>query len=328
MTITISQQSFSELMEEAEETAQHDPYDPLDVTWRYPKQLGQGYYRNIELRPGLDIEVCNIRLRDRLILNSLENRNCLEYHFHLFGQHKDKYTMVGDKEYAIYGSGCKSKKKTDAPEQKALEVTIFIEPEIFQSFFSNSTEQLTPELQQLIRPIEQECYTRVATLTPIMENVLWQILQCPYRGFAKRMYLEAKAFEIVSLVLEKEIEMQTGNLEHRTLKPGTVERIYQAKAFLLKNLHDPPSLITLAEQVNLSDYTLKRGFRELFGKTIFGYLHDYRLEQARQLLETGEMNVTEVAQAVGFASRSYFATAFKKKFGCNPKNYQKHKNSF
>ncbi|NJP20298.1 MAG: helix-turn-helix transcriptional regulator [Hydrococcus sp. CRU_1_1] len=326
MTITISQQSFWELMEEAEETAQHDPCDPLDVTWKYPKQLGYGYYRNIELRPGLEIEICNIRLRDRVILNCPENYNCLEYHFHLFGQHEDKYATVIDKEYAIYGSGCTSKGKIDGAEQKALEVVIYIEPKIFQSFFSNSTEQLTTELQPLVRPIEEECYTRVATLTPTMQNILWQILKCPYLGFTKRMYLEAKAFELVSLALEREIEMRRSERRvSQSLKPGTVERIYQAKTFLLQNLHNPPSLVTLAQQVNLSDYTLKRGFRQVFGKTVFGYLHDYRLEQARQLLESGDMNVTEVGQAVGFASRSYFASAFKKKFGHNPKDYQQHK---
>ncbi|MBW4442399.1 MAG: helix-turn-helix transcriptional regulator [Plectolyngbya sp. WJT66-NPBG17] len=51
-------------------------------------------------------------------------------------------------------------------------------------------------------------------------------------------------------------------------------------------------------------------------------MHDYRLEQAQQLLASGEMNVSEVASATGFESRSYFSIAFRKKFGMNPKDYQ------
>jgi AraC-like DNA-binding protein len=203
-----------------------------------------------------------------------------------------------------------------------------VRPETLYTFLSSSIEQLSIELQPLVRPIEQELYTRVAKLAPMMQNILWQILRCPYQGIAKRMYLEAKALELVSLAVQQEIELQKRDRACQSLKPETIERIYQAKTILLHNLHDPPSLLTLARQVNLSDRTLKRGFHELFGKTVFGYLHDYRLEQARQLLETGEMNVTEVAQAVGFASRSYFATAFKKKFGHNPKDYQKYKRFF
>ncbi|MEH2466211.1 helix-turn-helix domain-containing protein [Nostoc sp.] len=51
--------------------------------------------------------------------------------------------------------------------------------------------------------------------------------------------------------------------------------------------------------VKLNEYALKRGFLQVFGKPLFAYLHDYRLEQARQLLETGEMKVSEVAQKIG-----------------------------
>lgn len=176
-----------------------------------------------------------------------------------------------------------------------------------------------------------------------METVLWQILGCPYRGITKRMYLESKALELASLVLEQGSEIQTGNyatshgdalVTHRLsdrdiqpLNPRTLERIYYARTLLLQNLHNPPSLVNLAQQAKLNEYTLKRGFHQVFGTTVFGYLHDYRLEQARQLLEAGNMKVVKVAETVGKARRSYFATAFKKKFGRNPKNYQQHKGS-
>lgn len=154
------------------------------------------------------------------------------------------------------------------------------------------------------------------------------------------MYLESKALELASLVLEQESEIQMsgcatsrkdalanyklGDRYIQPLNPRTLEQIHYARTLLLRNLHSPPSLVDLARQANLNEYNLKRGFRQVFGTTVFGYLHDYRLEQARQLLETGNMNVVKVAQTVGFASRSYFATAFKKKFGLNPKDYQQY----
>ncbi|WP_026100348.1 AraC family transcriptional regulator [Fortiea contorta] len=324
MTITMSHQAYRELWQEIEETSQHcDPSDPLDVIWKYPKQIGQGYIRCIELRAGLEIEIFDCCLRDRLILEIPEHLNWLKYHFHLFGQHEDKYTIVGNKEYAVYGSGFAPKDRNDGPEQQALEVTVFIHPDILHSFISNSTGQLPTALQQLIRPMEQECYTRVATVTPAIEAVLWQIVRCPYLGIPKRMFLESKALELVSMMLDEEIEINTGDRPiTQPLKPGTIDRIHYAQSLLQKNLHNPPSLVDLARQAKLNECTLKRGFRQVFGTTVFGYLHDYRLEQARQLLEIGDKKVTDVAETVGFASRSYFATAFKKKFGLNPKDYQ------
>ncbi|WP_169267182.1 helix-turn-helix transcriptional regulator [Brasilonema octagenarum] len=330
MTITITHQAYKDLWEKIKETTRHcDPSDPLDVIWKYPQQLGHGYIRCIELREGLEVEIFDCRLRNRLILELPERLDWLKFHFHLFGQHEDKHTNVGNKEYAVYGSGLAPKERNDGPEQRALEVTVLIHPDTLCSFISNPTGQLPTGLQQLIRPIEQECYTRVATVTSAMETVLWQILRCPYRGIPKRIFLESKALELVSLVLDQEIEIHTG--DDRTiiqpLKPGTLDRIHYAQTLLQKNLHNPPSLVNLAQQAKLNECTLKRGFRQVFGTTVFGYLHNYRLEQARQLLAIGDMKVAEVAETVGFASRSYFAISFKKKFGLNPKDYQQQNGS-
>jgi hypothetical protein len=124
MTITISEQSYWEL-EEAIETTQYDPCDPLDIMWSIPKQLGRGYYRHIELRSGLELEICNIRQRDRVIVETPETPNgLLAFHFHILGQHQDKYTQVGNNEYAIYGSGLALKQAFESSAQKALEVEV------------------------------------------------------------------------------------------------------------------------------------------------------------------------------------------------------------
>jgi AraC family transcriptional regulator, transcriptional activator of the genes for pyochelin and ferripyochelin receptors len=86
-------------------------------------------------------------------------------------------------------------------------------------------------------------------------------------------------------------------------------------------MDEPPSLLTLARQVGLNDFKLKRGFRQVFGTTVFGYLHEHRMERARQLLEERRLNVTAVACTVGYANPSHFAGAFKRKFGVNPSAY-------
>jgi AraC-like DNA-binding protein len=81
----------------------------------------------------------------------------------------------------------------------------------------------------------------------------------------------------------------------------------------------------IALLVGINDCKLKAGFRQVFGTTVFGYLHNCRMERSRQLLEAGEMTVTEAAQAVGFVSRGHFAAAFKRRFGVNPSVYIAHK---
>ncbi|MHC5828351.1 MAG: helix-turn-helix transcriptional regulator, partial [Nostoc sp.] len=123
-----------------------------------------------------------------------------------------------------------------------------------------------------------------------MQVAVQQILQCPYQGVTKRMYLESKVWELVALIIQQEIQIHQGSLEIYALRASEVDRVYHAKEILLKHHDNPPSLIQLARQAGLNDRKLKQGFRQVFGTTVFGYLHQYRMELAHKLLIQGNMN--------------------------------------
>lgn len=325
MTITLSQQAFDELFQETVEPDQHpDPDDLLDVVYKYPRRLGQGYWRRIQLRQGLELIIGNLQMRDRMIiLQPEEEHDWLEYHFHFSGEHHDQYRTVGGGEYSFVGSGLDPKQTSDCSDKNSfLEVNILMQPESLYSFAANQQGQLPQALQPWIRQSHQTYYCRCGTATPAMQTVTRQIIQCPYLGIAKRLYLEGKALELIGMLVAQEIKIKDGNNHLYTLKSDVVERTYHARDILVKRLSNPPSFMELSRAVGLNDYLLKQGFRQVFGTTAFSYLHHYRLEQARQLLETGDMKVSEIANIVGFFSHSYFTTAFRKKFGFCPKQYQ------
>jgi AraC-like DNA-binding protein len=327
LKITIPLEGFDDLHDETvEQCYQLDPDDELDMVHPTPMLLGDGYSRTIILREGLELWIDNFRWHNRLLITRPERESWLDFHFHLCGQHKDKYTEVGDNQYALYGSGIAPKDIIDSVDSHyILEITISIQPQVLHSFIGNFQGQLPAQFSHLIRQPDQEHYTRCASITPMMERMLWQILRCPYQGITKRMCLQGKVLEVVALVLEQETEIYKGRIQAINLEPERRDRIYHAREILLQNLAHPLSLGELARQAGLNECTLKREFRQVFGKTVFSYLHDYRLEQARQLLETEDINTTEVSRLVGFANRGYFAAAFRDKFGLNPKEYKKQR---
>ncbi|MEH2275569.1 MAG: hypothetical protein V7K40_12485 [Nostoc sp.] len=150
MTITISEKAFDELFEETVEPCQYpDPNDVLDVVYKYPQQLGQGYWRNIQLRQGLELEIGNFQMRDRIIKTHPEQeRKWLEYHFHFSGEHGDEYKTVCAGEYLFLGSGLTPKRTTDHLNKNSfLEVSIRMLPESLYSFAANQDGQLPQVLQ-------------------------------------------------------------------------------------------------------------------------------------------------------------------------------------
>ncbi|ASC71754.1 AraC-type DNA binding domain protein [Halomicronema hongdechloris C2206] len=148
---------------------------------------------------------------------------------------------------------------------------------------------------------------------------LQQILNCPYEGWTRQLYLEGKVLELIALQTHQYCQAAPIVPSGVSLKPAQIEQIHAAADLLERYLDDSPSLLQLARWVGLNDCTLKRGFKQVFGTTVFGYLRQRRLEQARELLLEQEMSVTEAATAVGYTHVGHFAAAFKRAFGVSPR---------
>lgn len=337
MTITISQRAYRELMSESESVDSSLPKDRLDLAMPYPEQLGRGHHGSIELREGLDLCIAHYRLHDDVLIQLPERPHLLEYTFKIAAD-AGRWSKTNSRglsstsslgSYFIWGSGlAPAETHLDQATSSVFEINVHIEPAVFQTFAGVSSDLASAKLSHLVRPVDQRYYQRSDAMTPAMQMVIHQLLHCPFQGVTRKMYLESKVWELMTLLIEQEQHLSQHAPRLPSLKPDDIERIYQAKEILMKQMNQPPSLLDLARQVGLNDCTLKRGFRQVFGKTAFGYLHDYRLEHARQLLHDRHLNVSEVARAIGFANRSYFAAAFRKKFGVSPKHYlAQHKNS-
>ena len=323
MTITLSQHDYWALLQETEKQNASSA-DEFDTTWNYPDQLGQGYWREIRLREGMELAIAHCQLHNSITIQLPEREHPIEYAFHLSGGYKNQRNSSRAGQYFLYGSGLAPAELTEWSDPEQIEVSVHIDPALFTAWLSQTSSSIPQELQHLVKPSPQIYYVGSGTTTGVMQTALQQILQCPFQGITKRMYLESKVWELMALLVEQELkrhETTKSTYSTHSLKPDDVERIHQAKDVLLQSLDNPPSLIELARQVGLNDCTLKRGFRQVFGTTTFGYLHNYRLEQARQLLEERQLNISEIAQAIGFANRSYFAAAFRKKFGVTPREY-------
>ena len=194
-------------------------------------------------------------------------------------------------------------------------IQIGVRPELVRALSKDSSDPSQLFLQQIFSNNQTGFQWLTANITPAMTIALQQILQCPYQGITKRLYLESKALELITLQLTQLSEDQPA----ASLKLDDIDRIHLARDILIRNLDDPPSLLSLAKQAGINSFKLKQGFRQVFNTTVFGYLYAYRMEEARRLLGLGELSVTQVAQTIGYSHPGKFAAAFKKKFGITPK---------
>ncbi|MFC4323724.1 AraC family transcriptional regulator [Litchfieldia salsa] len=91
------------------------------------------------------------------------------------------------------------------------------------------------------------------------------------------------------------------------------------------NLHldEKLALDFLAKEVGYSEYHLSRKFKQEMGCSIIDYIQNVRLEKAKYLLTTTNKNIEELSLDLGFGSRSYFTSIFRKNTGETPSEYRK-----
>ena len=96
------------------------------------------------------------------------------------------------------------------------------------------------------------------------------------------------------------------------------EKIIKAREVLLQHIGEPISIKALSRKVAINECYLKKGFKEIFGTTIFDFYQSQRMEHAKSLLYEKGLSVTEVSLLLGYSSISHFSTAFKKHTGIKP----------
>jgi len=327
MSQTISIEKKNELFENFQKTGFANHTDGFKTIAEFPQAIGKRFVQEIDIRPGLQLMIRDLQARENLVEKFEVEDSPLGIGFCLSGniqntvsQGKTRKQRIVSKRGESYVSF--SPKSLVTVEYLAVQpvftIGIFIDQPALNIFLEGQPESIPYDFKKIMDGSSENFYNRIGSMTASMQMAVHQLLNCPYLGQLKQMYFESKVVEIITHILAQLVFADSKPRSYFTLRPDTVERIREARDIVGCNLQNPFSLLELARQVGINDCDLKRGFRQMFGTTVFGHLLTQRMEQARRLLQEGKMNVTEVAYEVGYSSLSQFTRAFKKQFGAKP----------
>ncbi len=160
---------------------------------------------------------------------------------------------------------------------------------------------------------------------PAIHQVIDQILYHRYAGDLQRLFLLSKSIEL--LVCCAEACEQAARIQRTSTflrSTADKEKIIAARDLVNARIDSPPSLSEVARTVGLNEYKLKRGFKETFQTTVFGYLTAQRLQLARRYLLDTQKTAAEIAFELGYSTPQHFNNAFRKYFGHTPDSVRKN----
>ncbi len=135
-------------------------------------------------------------------------------------------------------------------------------------------------------------------------------------------YQKIKVLELLLYLTKMEFTPQNKLVEYQFELTETIRKIHDQ---LLQHMEQRITIEELSKQYLINQTTLKNVFKSVYGTSIAAHIKEHRMRQAAYMLTKSNMNIAEIAQAVGYDSQSKFTTAFKAYFKVLPREYRKNK---
>lgn len=299
-------------------------YNELDESFVYNDDYVSGTLKFFRINPDLILTTCSNRVSSTHIVNEQIACDYFIFFFMLEGglnnySFEQPAPFEGGRGALYY---LNSYGRLAFPEQeKNRFLTLIVSPAyLFDRILRGG--ELNPEaLISLEREYRASTLIANSTYDITTRTILEQIVNCPFEGGIKRLYLEGKVMELLATYFNALCRGSSPLPSEERLNRQDVERLKALKELLGSAFDRPLTLNKLAREAGLNEFKLKQGFKKLFGTTVFNHIRELRMQHALQLMLDGESNIGEISARVGYSNPSNFSRNFKKRFGLNPRDY-------
>lgn len=159
----------------------------------------------------------------------------------------------------------------------------------------------------------------------MLKPITAEKLDCSIRSAVESIVLEEKQkyyAEYGEKIVGIGSKFGTGNEDDQEIHSNR-DRIKKVEQYILEHISEDMTVAELAEYIYISTNHLTRLFKKETGKTPIDYITAVRMSMAKELLEKGEMRVSDIALKTGYDNYSYFSKVFKKYYGESPRAYRR-----
>ena len=289
--------------------------DQLDLLQEKDQQFpGSVHYSIRRFRKDLNWNIEDTGMLVYHYEKNTERENYLELRFCLSG---NVYCRKKDTECDM----CKfSQSRTCAERVESIDVVSFRFSPVQLSQFVKPRRNEPVLTDDILNFRHVSSFSKILPLCGKTRMVLEALLNHTYSDSLENIFVNAQTqmlllYSMDCMLGEKEIDVVNCKF---LANEADREKIIKARELLIQHIGEPITIKELSRKVAINECYLKKGFKELFGTTVFDFYQSQRMEHAKYLLYEKGLSVTEVSLMLGYSSISHFSTAFKKHTGLKP----------
>lgn len=304
----------------------------LERSWRHPTRdlmgarvalaphEGTGYWDFIRIRKDIYVVVANLAYHTWR-LEIVPGEGLLSFSFKVSGDmslevNSGKSIRWNSPSLLVWSqpTGVNINEST-APGAHERFVIVSMRPEYFAAHYFGSAGIPEPLDTFLCSSGTRVQYARYPILPEAFE-ISERLIGNPYTEALSLVYAEAMTEQLLCHVAGNFASFSKSSVGECTDRQ--LRCLRAARGILERQLAPAPTIAEVARSVGMSKTGLTKGFRSVYGETVFEFSVRCRMRRALELMGERRYSIEQIAQAVGYAHPTSFATAFRRHFGMRP----------
>ncbi len=309
-----------------ERISRHRALDMLGARVSLTPVEGEGYWELTRIRNEIFVITQNFAYRDPR-LEIVPGDGLIQFNFRLSGDlsigvRRSDTLRFNRPALLVWNQqpGCEVSEWT-APSARERAVSISTTAQFLMENFFPSGDPLPEQLQAFVASSSRQVNHCQLPLSAQMFELATKLVNNPFADGLALIYTEAIAMELLCCAVAGFSVLSGAPNERYTQRE--LKCLHAARGRVMQQLTPVPTISQVARASGLNETTLKRGFKAIFGETVFEFSVRCRMQHAMRLLREQGVPVKRVAEATGYRHHTSFATAFLRHFGTRPKEIRR-----
>jgi len=301
------------------------------ATLKLHNSYGKGYINTYEFFTGLSISVFNIRFTEEFrfqisekAIDSIYLLYCTEGHFYQsFGSKYQPVRIMRAQNVLLSNSEYKIQLFT-IPAQMDFKLVfteiLKVNPKSRQGSKRTVFSDVLSDVFATIGKIPSHRY--ISQTDKKVEIYAEPLIESRTEDVVGKILSKALALNILACQLENYQDFFSGAVEKPPLTTNEIDKLLSMTDAIGEDLSKPYTIKSISDALAISPSKLQAGFTYLFGESVANYVKNLRLEKAKEIIQTTDYTMSEVAEMIGISSKSHFSKIFKSRFGLLPNQYK------